>query len=405
MDLSYSQEYEDYRRTLKDFLAANWPLPESLGDQKAREAEFRRRATEAGYMYRHVPKRFGGSEQPIDFLKSEIIRQEFGRARAPREQVDSGMQRVVPVLLEWGTEAQKAFFIPPTMESMEAIWCQGYSEPNAGSDLASLRTRAELVGDKWIINGSKIWTSKAHHARFMNALVRTEDAPRHLGISYILIDMKQPGIEVRPIKQITGEFEFNEVFFTNAEAPADWIVGERGNGWAVSRTTLRYERSGTGSINWLDTLVRRVVNTARATIRDGKPMIEDASVRRQIARLQARLYCMRYSAYRDLSMEAAGEHAGDYLLMQKLYLTETIHLFDRLTRDMLADDFMLASPGEEGQEGLKGNIKWVQNSLHSLKIAIAGGSSNIQRNIVGERVLGLPRDSVGIGAQSAGAVK
>jgi alkylation response protein AidB-like acyl-CoA dehydrogenase len=172
------------------------------------------------------------------------------------------------------------------------------------------------------------------------------------------------------------------------------MVGGRGNGWQVSRTTLRYERSGMGSVNWLETVLRRLVGLARDTIRNGRPALEDPAVRRQIARMQARLFAMRYSAYRDLSMEAAGEHSGDYLLTQKLYLTDTVHALDRFTRDLIADDFMLATPGE-GRDGRKGNIKWVQNSLHSLKIAIAGGSSNIQRNIIGERVLGLPRDSVG----------
>jgi alkylation response protein AidB-like acyl-CoA dehydrogenase len=218
-----------------------------------------------------------------------------------------------------------------------------------------------------------------------------------MGISYLLIDLHQPGIEIRRIKQLTGESEFCEVFFNNAEAPASWLVGERGNGWQVSRTTLRHERSGFNSINWLDTLVRRLVRLAAETPRHGRPALEDPAIRAQIARFQARAYAMRYSAYRDLSMEAAGEPAGNYLLMQKLYLTDTIHAMDRLTRDLLADDFMLSTPGE-GDDGRKGNIKWVQNSLHGLKIAIAGGSSNIQRNIIGERVLGLPRDLVGFPA-------
>jgi alkylation response protein AidB-like acyl-CoA dehydrogenase len=393
MDLSYSQKYEDYRQRLRAFLAENWPLPESVGDLAARTAEFRRRATAAGYLNRHVPVRYGGSEQPPDFLNSEIIKDELRRVGAPGDITSMGVTRIIPVLMQWGAREQQDYFIPPTMTG-EFFWVQGYSEPNAGSDLASLRTRAELVGDRWIINGQKIWSSNAYRAQYMNALVRTEDAPRHLGISYLLIDMNQPGIEVRRIKQITGESEFCEVFFTNAEAPAEWVVGGRGNGWQVSRTTLRYERSGMGSVNWLDSLVRRVVGLARDTIRGGRPALEDPAVRRQIARVQARLYAMRYSAYRDLSMEAAGEHSGDYLLMQKLYLTDTVHALDRLTRDLLADDFLLTTPGE-GRDGRKGNIKWVQHSLHSLKIAIAGGSSNIQRNIIGERVLGLPRDSVG----------
>jgi alkylation response protein AidB-like acyl-CoA dehydrogenase len=400
MDLSYSQENEDFRARLQEFLKANWPLPESLGDLEERKEEFRRRATEAGYMMRSIPKEYGGSEQPLDFLKGEIIREEIKKHGAPTEVVHIGTGRVVPVLLAYGTPEQKAKWIPGTV-SREFMWCQGYSEPNAGSDLASLKTRAELVGDKWIINGQKIWSSRAHKDPYMVLLVRTEPedvAPRHAGISYMLVDLRQPGVEIRPIKQISGEPEFNEVFFTNAEAPADAIVGGRGNGWNVSRMLLRYERAAFSGINWADSLIQRAVRTARATMRNGRPAIEDPNLRADLARLQARAMAMRYSAYRDMSMEAVGEPSGDYMLMQKLYLTEFLLKLDDITRDLLADDLMMLKPGE-GKDGLKGNAKWVDASLQSLKIRIAGGSSNIQRNIIGERVLGLPRDQVGVNAR------
>lgn len=400
MDLSYSQENEDYRVKLQGFLKENWPLPESLGALDERKEEFRRRATEAGYMNRSLPREYGGSEQPLDFLKGEIIREEIKKHGAPTEVVHIGTGRVVPVLLEYGTPEQKAYWIPPTV-SREFMWCQGYSEPNAGSDLASLRTKAELVGDKWIINGQKIWSSGAHKYPFMVALIRTEPedvAPRHKGISYFLLDLRQPGVEIRPIKQISGEPEFNEVFFTNAEAPADAIVGGRGNGWNVSRMLLRYERAAFSGINWADSLIQRAVRTAQSTIRNGKPAIEEPAVRADIARLQARSMAMRYSAYRDMSMEAAGEPSGDYMMLQKLYLTEMLLKLDDITRDLLADDLMMLNPGV-GTDGMKGNAKWVDASLQTLKIRIAGGSSNIQRNIIGERVLGLPRDQVGVNAR------
>jgi alkylation response protein AidB-like acyl-CoA dehydrogenase len=400
MDLSYSQENEEYRAKLQEFLEENWPLPESLGDIDERKEEFRRRATEAGYMMRAIPKEYGGSEQPLDFLKGEIIREEIKKHGAPTEVVHIGTGRVVPTLLQWGTQEQKDYWIPPTVRR-EMMWCQGYSEPNAGSDLASLRTKAELVGDKWIINGQKIWSSGAHKYPFMVALIRTEPediAPRHKGISYFLLDLRQPGVEIRPIKQISGEPEFNEVFFTNAEAPANAVVGGRGNGWAVSRTLLRFERASFSGINWADSLIQRAVRTAKSTIRDGRPAIEDPVIRADIARLQARSMAMRYSAYRDMSMEGVGEPSGDYMLLQKLYLTEMLLKLDDITRDLLADDLLMLNPGIGG-DGLKGNAKWVDASLQSLKIRIAGGSSNIQRNIIGERVLGLPRDGVGVNAR------
>jgi len=401
MDLSYSQENEEFRAKLQEFLKENWPLPESFGDLEARKDEFRRRATDAGYMARAIPRKYGGSEQPADFLKGEIIREELKKHGAPTEKVNSGTGRVIPVLLQWGTEEQKDFWIPPTLTG-EFGWSQGYSEPNAGSDLASLRTRGELVGDKWIINGQKIWSSGAHRHRYMVALVRTEPedvAPRHQGISYFLLDLHQPGIEIRPIKQITGEPEFNEVFFTNVEAPVDAVIGGRGNGWNVSRMLLRYERAAFAGINWADLMIKRVIKTATETIRDGKPAIQEPAVRADIARLQARTMGMRYSAYRDMSMEAAGEPSGVYTMTQKLYMTTFSHAVDRITRDLVADDLMMMTPGENGN-GSKGNFKWTDASFQSLKIAIAGGSSNIQRNIIGERALGLPKDGVGVNARA-----
>ncbi len=393
MDLSYSPEYEQYRIELREFLAAYWPVRDHAGTPAEATAEFQRRAIEREYLFRHVPRKYGGSEQAPDFLKNEIIREEFRRAGAPADPLHMGIQRIIPVLLQWGSEAQRDFFIPGTMTG-EYYWSQGYSEPDAGSDLAAVRTTAKLVGDRWIVNGQKIWSSNAYKARFMNALVRTEPEPRHCGISYLIIDLHQPGVEIRRIRQITGESEFCEVFFNDAQAPADWVVGGRGNGWEVSRTTLRHERSGFGSVYWLDTLLRRLIVLATDTRRGGRRAIDEPGLRREMARIQARIMAMRFSAYRDLSMEAAGEPSGDYLQMQKLYLTDTIYQIDRVARELLAGDFLLATPGE-GRDGRKGSVKWIEHSLNNLKIAIAGGSSNIQRNIIGERVLGMPKDFVG----------
>jgi alkylation response protein AidB-like acyl-CoA dehydrogenase len=401
MDLSYSRENEAFRQEVRAFLGANWPLADTIGDERAKKAEFRRRATVAGYLFRAIPREYGGSGQEPDFLKGEIIREEFKRAEAPREPVNQGLGRIIPVLLAHGSEEQKQRWIPPTVRN-EIDWCQGYSEPNAGSDLASVRTNARLQGGKWIINGQKIWSSFADRNRYMAALIRTEPddvAPRHQGISFFLLDLHQPGVEVRPIKQMTGDSEFCEVFFNDAEAPEDAVIGGRGNGWAVSRTNLRFERAAFSSINWVDSLIRRLVMTASSTVRDGEPMIADKSLRIGIARLQAKAIAMRYSAYRDLSLEAAGEPSGDYTQLQKLYLTDLCNEMDRLTRDLLADDYLLVSPGKgNSEDGLKGNFKWIEHSIQSLKIAIGGGPSNIQRNVIGERVLGLPRDGVGVNA-------
>lgn len=213
MDLNYGPEYERFRDEVRAFIADEWNEGSKRSDAEA-VGQLRRRAIERGYLYRHVPKRFGGSEQEPDGLRAEIIREEFAAAKAPYQVEGIGVEMVVPTLLEWGEEWQKARFIPPTLFG-EMVWCQGYSEPGAGSDLASLSTSAILEDGHWIINGQKIWTTNGHRADFMFALVRTEpDAPnKWAGLSYLLLDMNQPGVDVRPLRQIDGGAEFNEVFF------------------------------------------------------------------------------------------------------------------------------------------------------------------------------------------------
>src|SRR5271157_4353073 len=221
MDLRYSKEYEDYRREVREFLRAYWPPSgdAAQGSSAEQAARFRQRAIERGYVARSIPRKYGGSEQPADVLKAVILVEEFGRARAPGDVRGIGASMLVPTLLEHGREDQKERFIGPTIRG-EMAWCQGYSEPGSGSDLASLKTRAELIDGEWVVNGQKIWTSGAQIAQYMFCLCRTEpDAPKHAGISYLLIDMASPGIDVRPLRQMTGTADFNEVFLTNVRVP------------------------------------------------------------------------------------------------------------------------------------------------------------------------------------------
>src|SRR5262249_1747753 len=249
-------------QAVQQFLKANWTEKDansaSPADSRAalmgaiirtdeRATAFRIKAIERGYLYRSVPKRYGGGEQPPDPLKATLLAEECRKAKAPSEVVGQGPSMLVPTLVEHGTEEQKQKFIRDTLLG-KITWCQGYSEPGSGSDLASLRTRAVLDGDFWVINGQKIWTSNADTADWMFCLVRTEpEAPKHDGISYLLIDMKTPGITVRPLRQMTGEADFNEVFFDNVRVAAQNIVGQRGHGWVVSRSTLKHERALIGS--------------------------------------------------------------------------------------------------------------------------------------------------------------
>jgi alkylation response protein AidB-like acyl-CoA dehydrogenase len=395
MDLSYGEELEGYRAEVQRFLEQSWPLKNDEAKLGFREqaVRFRERAIGAGYLCRNIPTRYGGSEQESDVLKAQIIREEFQRARAPLEPRGIGTMMLVPTLLERGEEWQKEKFVPGTIMGT-LHWCQGYSEPGSGSDLASLKTRAELVGDEWVINGQKIWTSGADQADYMFCLVRTEpEASKHAGISYLLIDMKQPGIDVRPLRQMTGGSDFCEVFFNDVKTPRDWIVGKRGEGWQVSRTTLKHERNSIGSTQQTRASLAGLVALAQQATIDGRPAIEDPSVRQRLAAIEGYVRAHQYSGYRTLTKDAKGESPGMITMMNKLISTNIGHEVAKLAIDLLGDDGLLGAT-EQGMESmLAGGRGWISQYMYSLGIAVAGGTANIQRNVIGERALGLPRDA------------
>jgi alkylation response protein AidB-like acyl-CoA dehydrogenase len=395
MDLSYGDELEGYREEVRKFLGQSWPLEgeEAKLDAGERVLRFRERAIAAGYLCRNIPKCYGGSEQEGDVLKAQIIREEFGKAHAPMEPRGIGTMMLVPTLLERGEEWQKEKFVPDTIKG-RIHWCQGYSEPGAGSDLASLKTRGELVGDEWVINGQKIWTSGANQADYMFCLTRTEpEAGKHAGISYLLIDMKQPGIDVRPLRQMTGGADFCEVFFDDARTPKDWIVGKRGEGWNVSRTTLKHERNSIGGTQQTRASLAGLVALAREARIDGRPAIEDPAIRQRLAAIEGYVRAHQYSGYRTLTKDAKGQSPGVIALMNKIISTNIGHEVAKLAIDLLGDDGLLGA-GTEGMEGmLAGGRSWIGQYMYSLGIAVAGGTANIQRNVIGERGLGLPRDA------------
>ena len=308
-----------------------------------------------------------------------------------------GTMMLVPTLLERGTDWQKEKFVQGTIQG-EISWCQGYSEPGSGSDLASLKTRGELVDGEWVINGQKIWTSSAVEADYMFCLVRTEpEAKKHAGISYLLIDMKQPGIDVRPLKQMTGSSEFNEVFFNDVRTPEDWIVGKRGEGWLVSRTTLKHERNGIGAAAQSVNLLQALVGLAKERKLDGRPAIEDPSIRRGLAELEGYIRAHQYSGYLQMTKDLKGESAGVMQLMNKINSTNIGHMVSKLAMEILGEDGLVA-PSTMGVMGLMGKgasspANWVAQYMSSIGVAIAGGTANIQRNVIAERGFGLPRDA------------
>lgn len=381
MDIQEGAEHRAYRLAVRDFLAAEWRPDADI-------AAFRRKATDAGYLYRTIPRRFGGSEQAPDMVRARIIAEEFGRARAPTEVKGNGVQMLVPTLLECGAEWQKERFVAKTL-SGEYRWAQGFSEPGSGSDLASLRTRAELRDGKWIINGQKVWTSYARDCRYMFALVRTEPhAAKHDGISYLLIDLHQPGVDIRPMKQINGGNDFNEVFFDDAETPADWIVGERGKGWTVSKSLLKHERNMLGGVDRSEAMFASLLGLARRIGAARGAKIDDPWTRDRLAALKAELEVQRWSSQLQLTRERDGAGQGRLQLMNKLAQSNFAAAVAEVANRLLEDD-ALVSPIDNPRPG---NERWVNQYMNSLAAAIAGGTSNIQRNIIAERGLGLPRE-------------
>jgi alkylation response protein AidB-like acyl-CoA dehydrogenase len=410
MDLTYGPDYERFREEVRAFLAEHWRPSADSRPAGAGRAEgsadsgdvalFRQAAVAAGYLYRSVPRQYGGSEQPPDVLKARVIKEEFEAVRAPMELRSLGTRLLVPTLLEAGADWQKERFIEPTITG-RITWCQGYSEPEAGSDLASLRTTATLVkgdeeaGGRWVIRGQKVWTSSAHEADYMFLLARTDpDAPKRKGISYLLVPMDQPGIEVRPLRQVTGESEFNEVFLTDATTAADWIVGEPGEGWTVANTTLKHERAWVGDVSESDRLMNSLIRLARQTPGPaGRPWIDDQRMRSRLMEVQGYVEAQRYSGYVQLSRSLKDEPSSPLGLINKISSTNIAERIAAIAIDILGDASLLPHTGARPGAAI-GPERWMYQYFGSLGSAIAGGASNIQRNIIAQRGLGLPRDTV-----------
>jgi len=397
MNLEYALEHETFRDSVRIFLEG-WPLEGADADRslEARETIFRKRAIEAGLVYRSVPTRYGGSEQPYDAIKDQIIREEFYRAGAPGDLTSQGAALLVPTLLEFGTEAQRERYIRPALTGDEN-WCQGYSEPGSGSDLASLQCQGRLDGDEWVLNGQKIWTSGAQRAQMMFGLFRTEpDAKKHAGISYLLVPMDAPGIEVRPLRELSGGYEFNEVFFTDVRIPAENIVGVRGQGWQVSRATLVHERNLIGNPFMMREAFDDLVELARSRKRGGRPAIEDPGIRQQLAKIEGYVRTSETSNLLQFTAANRGEmhKAMRPMMMNKVFSTDTTQRIMKCAFDLLGGDGVLAPLEEELGTWRRSTTPtgWVTQYMFSMGPAIAGGATNIQLNIIGERGYGLPRD-------------
>jgi len=393
VELAYSKEDEAFRKEIRTWLKHNLPkkdkalsdLPPHDPERVKRAKEWQRKLYDAGYVAMSWPKEYGG--QDADVMRQTIVNEEMVWARAPGLIGAMGIQMLGPTLIQYGTEEQRRRYLPKVLTA-EEIWCQGYSEPGAGSDLASLRTRAELVGDEFIVNGQKVWTSNAQFADRMFCLVRTDpDVPKHRGISYVLIDMKTPGITVRPLVQMTGDAGFNEVFFEDVRVPRANLVGELNQGWMVANATLFHERNLLGSTTRTQLMMQNLIRLARSRQHYGKPAAEDPVIRQKLADLLVRVEAMKYHSYRQLTDAIKGRPPGVAAMVNKLVGTELNHDICALALELLNS----YAPLTRGSAHVIDHGNWAYEFMFTLGLVIGGGTSQIQKNIISERGLGMPK--------------
>jgi alkylation response protein AidB-like acyl-CoA dehydrogenase len=390
MDLSYGPKYEAFRDEVRAFLEAHRHLaPPAGGPRDDRARAWQRLLIEHGYTARTIPREYGGAGHAPDILEARIIAEAFSEARVSPGLGGQGISMLVPTLLELGTEEQKRRFIPPTL-SGEMIWCQGYSEPGAGSDLASLRTSAVLDGDHWVVNGQKIWTSTAHLAHWIFCLVRTEpEAPKHRGISFLLFRMDTPGIEIRPLVDMTMNRNFNEVFFTDVRVPKDQIVGRRGDGWMVANVILKNERDSLADPNITQARLNALIEIMKAETVDGTRLIDQPAFLDRLMRIQARVMAMRCNDLRVLSSKInPGQDATLARMIVKLQGTELRHELEALAIDAMGEGGLAYG----SHPYLRDAGSWQYAYMYYLGLIIGGGTNQIQKNIISERGLGLPRE-------------
>lgn len=399
MDLSFSPEDEAYRARLRTWLeshtgSAASPTGGGRGGgidlMAALDAarDWQRTLWEAGYLGLSWPRAYGGQEATL--TQQVIVAEELARFRAPPLINTIGLTILGPTLVVHGTDAQRQRFLPKIL-SAEELWCQGFSEPEAGSDLASLRTRAVLDGDELVVTGQKVWTSLAPIADWCFLLVRTDpDAPKHEGISYLLCDMRSPGVTVNPLRNAGGGLHFSEVFFDEVRIPRHQVVGELHGGWQIVRTTLEHERSGLANVASQEHTLERLWTTAAGLERDGRPAADDPVLARELARAWARIEGLRHLGYRTLSAQLAGRPPGPGASVGKLAASE-------LRQDLAALALEIEGPLAQLAKRSPHVVdrgRWVATYFDALGHSIGGGTAEIQRNTIAERILGLPRSVV-----------
>ena len=393
MDLRWTKEDEEFRGEVRSYLEANLPKewPEDLNERFKKAREWQHKLAEDRWVAIHWPEEYGG--RGASLMQTVIYNEEYARARGPLLPNGLGLSLLGPVLMVHGNEEQKMRYLPKVLNADE-IWCQGFSEPNSGSDLASLQCRAEEKDGEFVVNGQKIWTSYSKWGDWIFTLVRTDtEVPKHQGISFLLIDMHSPGVEVRPLKEMTGDNVFSEVFFTDVHVPKENLVGELGEGWNIAMTTLTFERGAGGLAQSV-----RLTNDLHDLIRDvqkikknGSSAMDDPVVRSKLGRDLVELEVYRHNTLRALSAATAGEPGGPEASINKLYWSEWLKRFMEDAMDVLGPIGRVYSGVDNGVD----SKRWLGEFLSSRATTIYAGTSEIQRNIIAERVLSLPKEQKG----------
>jgi alkylation response protein AidB-like acyl-CoA dehydrogenase len=391
MKLTATESERRLQEEIRGFLAGERPdadrLPRPLADRMEALRAWQGRCYEAGYVGRAWPQEFGGGGAPA--AEQIIIDQELAAAGAPEFANVVGLDVLGPSLLRFGNDEQRRRYIPPILAA-EEIWCQGFSEPDAGSDLASLRTRADDRGDHFVISGQKTWVSWGQFARWCGVLARTHDAgPKHRGISMLIVDMRSPGVELRPMTQITGHAEFCELFLDDVVVPKENLLGGLGDGWKIAMHTLGHER-GTAALprqvklrTWLD----RAVRVAAERTVDGDPLIDDPGAQVALARAAIAVEVLRHHAYRTVGEFLNGGAVGPDSSSVKLLMAEAEQRLAATVLELLGPTIEHAEPCAADEDGF-----WHETYLYSRAASVYGGTQQIQRNIIADRVLGLPQE-------------
>jgi alkylation response protein AidB-like acyl-CoA dehydrogenase len=376
VDLTLSPSEQEFRDALRSWLEDNHPGEEPQSENEAFEfrREWQGRLHDAGYAGLSWPEEYGGRGATL--IEQAIFGEEMSRAKAPSAANVLGLVMGGPVVIGHGTEEQKKRYLGPIL-SAEEIWCQGFSEPDSGSDLASLKTRAVKSNGEWVVTGQKVWTTLAHEAKWCMLVARTDqDAPKHQGLTYFLMDMEQDAVQVRPLRQITGEAEFNELFMEEAAIPDENVIGGVGNGWAVAITTLMHERAGIGAASAISVKIAlgQLVELAKE-----RGVADDPIVRQRIAQLEIEAEALRLNAWRGLTQIMRHGVPGPEGSLPKLQWASVNQGLTELAMEIRADD------------GVLRDSEWTYRFLRARANSIEGGTTEILKNVVAERVLGLPK--------------